>query len=205
MLFIEHCRDALVRRRTVVDQQNTAMPTGVRYRLALRILNADLFRRDSTHAQLVSHHFQARQRAHARDQRHVRYRFGQKVVGAGIEPAHAIRRLIELRHHHHRDMVGGGVALELAADLKAVQPRHHDVEQHHLALRALTDRQRIAAVHGGENVEIFRRKPGLEQLDVGSDVVDDKDACGHWRPPSTVPRKWRMVSMNLPTEIGFDK
>src|SRR5918994_2515430 len=102
-------------------------------------------------------------------------------------------------------MMGRRIGLELAADLEAVQSRHHDVEQHHVALPALTDCQRVAAVPGGENVEIFRRKPSIEQLDVGSDVVDDEDACGHCRSPSAVPRKCRMVSMNLPTEIGFDK
>ena len=98
-----------------------------------------------------------------------------------------------------------GLLLSWRQTSKPSMPGHHDVEQHHVAFRALADRQRIAAVHGGEDVEIFSRKPGIEQLDVGGDVVDDEDACGHRRSPSAVPRKWRMVSMNLPTEIGFDK
>ena len=59
--------------------------------------------------------------------------------------------------------------------------------------------------HGGDDVEIFGRQPRFQQLDVGRNVVDDEDAGAHQRSPYALPRKWRMVSMNLPTEIGFDR
>ena len=61
-----------------------------------------------------------------------------------------------------------------------------------------------AAVGGGD-VEIFRRQPRFQQLHVGRNVVDDKNAGGHDCTITAGPRKWRMVSMNLPTEIGFDR
>ena len=74
----------------------------------------------------------------------------------------------------------GGTALEPPADFEAVQVGHHDVEQHEIALGALADRQRLAAAHGGDDVEILGRQPRLEQLDVGRHVVDDKDAGSHF-------------------------
>ena len=39
--------------------------------------------------------------------------------------------------------------------------------------------ERVGPVHGGDDVEILGRELGLEQLDVGEDVVDDEDAGGH--------------------------
>ena len=57
----------------------------------------------------------------------------------------------------------------------------------------------------GDDVEIFGRQPRFEQLHVGGDVVDDKNAGAHAHTITAFPRKWRMVSMNLPTEIGFDR
>ena len=98
------------------------------------------------------------------------------------------------------------LGLEAAADLEAVHVRHHHVEQHDVALRALADRQRLRAAHGGQDVEILGRQARLQQLDVGRHVVDDENAGGHrLRLLRLCPRKWRMVSMNLPTEIGFDR
>ena len=97
------------------------------------------------------------------------------------------------------------IALQLPADFEAVHARHHHVKQHHVALRALADRQRIAAIHGGDDVEIFGGKPRIEQFNVDCDVIDYENTYGHGGSPSAEPRKWRMVSMNLPTEIGFER
>ena len=72
-----------------------------------------------------------------------------------------------------------GSALEPAAHLEAVHVRHHDVEQHEVAFRALADRQRLAPAHRGDHVEIFRRQPRLQQLDVGRHVIDDENAGSH--------------------------
>ena len=65
---------------------------------------------------------------------------------------------------------------------------------------ALHDLQRIDAVHRREDLEIFRRQLGLEQPDIGENIVDDEDAGGHdgcFRKPSMVWRKLR-------TEIGLE-
>ena len=37
----------------------------------------------------------------------------------------------------------------------------------------------LQPVEGGDDLEIFGRQLGFEQLDVGEDVVDDQDARGH--------------------------
>ncbi len=66
-------------------------------------------------------------------------RLGEEIVGARLQPAHAVGGLIERGHHDHRDVVGYRVGLELAADLEAVHVRHHDVEQHDVAFGALAD------------------------------------------------------------------
>ena len=71
------------------------------------------------------------------------------------------------------------IGLEPAADLEAVHVRHHDVEQHDVAFGALAERQRLGAVIGRRDVEIFGRQPRLQQLHVGRNVVDDKNARGH--------------------------
>ena len=96
-------------------------------------------------------------------------------------------------------------ALEPAADLEAVHVGHHHVEQHDVAFGALADGQRFLAADRGHDVEILGRQPRLQQLDVGRHVVDDENAGGHRRSPSGTAKKRRMVSMNLPTEIGFDR
>lgn len=127
-----------------------------------------------------------------------------KVVGAGLEPAVAIGGAVERGDHHDWNVVGGGIGLEAAADLEAVHVGHHDVEQDDVAFGAGTDRQRLVAVRGGHHVEIFGGETGLQQFDVGRDVVDNEDTRGHSELTS-YPMKRRTVSMNLPTEIGLDK
>ena len=60
--------------------------------------------------------------------------------------------------------------------------------------------ERVDAVHGGDDLEIFSRQLGLEQPDIGENVVDDENAgghCGAFRKLSTVCRK-------LITEIGLE-
>ena len=171
--------DALIGGRPVVDDENFPVAAGVRHGIAFRALDADFLGGVRAHAQFVGHHLQARQRAHARDQRHVGDRLGEEIVGAGFQAAHAVGRLVERGHHDDRNMMGRRVRLELAADLEAVHVRHHHVEQHDVAFGALAQRQRLGPASGGGDVEIFRRQPRFQQLHIGRDVVDDKNAGGH--------------------------
>ena len=141
--------------------------------------DADLARGHRAHAQLVGDHLEPRQRAHARDQRQLGNRLGQEIVGAGFEPAHAVGRLVERGDHDHRNVMRCRVGLEPAAHFEPVHVRHHHVEQDEIAFGAFADRQRLRAAHRRDDVEIFRRQPRLEQLDVGGDIVNDENAGGH--------------------------
>ena len=157
------------------------------------------------HAQFVGRHLQPHQRAHAREQRDVGDRLGEEIVGAGLEPAHPVGRLVERRHHHHRNVMRRRIGLEPAADLEAVHLGHHHVEQHDVALGALADRQRFRAATSRSMTSKYSAvSRASSSFTLAGDVVDDENTRGH--PSSSgVPRKCRTVSMNLPTEIGFDR
>ena len=101
----------------------------------------DSFAIGRTRTELVGEHFEPDQAFHPAEQSHVVDRLGQEVVGTRLEALDAILRLIEGGHHDHRDMMSLRVALDLAANLNAVDARHHHVEQHDVGLRPL-DRTR---------------------------------------------------------------
>ena len=205
MLGRERLRHPLPRGLAVVDDEDAGAAAGVGDRLAGGIFEADLARRDGAHAQLVGHHLEPHQRTDAGDQHEVGRRLGEEIVGAGVEAAHAVARLVERGHHDHRNVLGRRIGLEAAADLEAVHVRHHHVEQHEIAFGALAERQRLGAARRAHHVEIFGGEPRLEQAQVGRHVVDHQDTGGHRRSSSAAPRNWRIVSMNFATEIGFDR
>ena len=101
--------------------------------------------------------------------------------------------------------MGDGVGLQLPADLEPVHIGHHHVEQDKIALGALADVQRLPAVHRRDHVEILGGQPRLQKLDVGGDIVNHENAGGHLPCTYGLPRKWRTVSMNLPTEMGLER
>jgi hypothetical protein len=179
MLGGERRGDALVRRRPIIHDQHTAAAAGIGHRFPLRRFNPDVARGHRAHAQLIGHHLEPRQRAHARDQRQFRDRLGKKIVGAGFEPAHLVGRLIERGDHDHRNVVGGRIALEPPAHFEAVHVGHHDVEQDEIAFGALADQERVLAAHRRDHVEILRRQPRFQELDVRGHIVDDQNARGH--------------------------
>jgi hypothetical protein len=76
MLACQHVLHPVRQRRPIVDQQDAPVATRFDERLALGALDADLARGHRAHAQLVGHHFEPRQRANPRDQRHVGDRLG---------------------------------------------------------------------------------------------------------------------------------
>ena len=87
--------------------------------------------------------------------------------------------MIERGDHDHRDMLGARLGFQPTADLEAVHAGHHHIEQHHIGALVGTDLERLTAAPGGADVEILRGQPCLEQFDIGVDVVDHEDACGH--------------------------
>ena len=132
----EDRRQPLIGRLPVVDQQDAAALAGIGDGAALGRLHADLERGDGAHAQLVRHHLQPRQRAHARDQHDVGDGLGQEIVGAGFQSAIAVGRAVERGDHHDGNVVRGRIGLEAAADFEAVHVGHHHVEQDDVAFGA---------------------------------------------------------------------
>ncbi len=203
MLGAEHRSQPLIGRGTVIDQEDPPALADVGDGLAFRALDADLQRGQRAHAQLVGHHLQPRQRSHPCDQHDVGDRLGEEIVRARFQPSHAIGGIVERRHHHHRDEMRLRIGFQPPADLEAVHVRHHDVEQHDVALGAFADLQRLRTATGGRHVEIFRRQAGFQQLHIGWNIIDDQNTRGHRLSP--YPINCRTVSMNFPTEIGFDR
>ena len=130
-------------------------------------------------SEFVGQHLQPHQAFDPAEQRDVVDGLREEIIGPGFKPPHPVFRLVEGCHHHHRDMLGQRVALDAAADLDAVDPRHHHVKQHDIGLGALHRFQGIDAVHGGDDLEILRRQLGFQQADIGENVVDDQDAGCH--------------------------
>ncbi len=80
--------------------------------------------------------------------------------------------------------------------------RHHDVEEHHVALATPADLQRGRSVHGGQHGKVLGGQPRFEQLHIGKDVVDNKKRPTWVRP---LRGNFFTVSMNFATEMGLDR
>ena len=111
-----------------------------------------------------------------RHQRHLVDRLGEIFVGAGLEPGHHVLGVglggaQDDRHERQR-----GVALELLADLDAVDLRHHDVEQDQVGQQLLGGGERLLAVGGLLELVALRPEPRHQDVAVGLVVVDDQDA-----------------------------
>ncbi len=80
-------------------------------------------------------------------------RLVEEVVGAGLEPAHLALDVGERGEQDDRHEAGRAPRLEPAADLEAVETRHHEVEQDGVRQLALDRRQRLGAVAREGDVE----------------------------------------------------
>ncbi|CEG07724.1 hypothetical protein BN961_01125 [Afipia felis] len=75
------------------------------------------------------------------------------------------------------------IGFQPATHLETVDVGHHHVEQDDVAFGALADLKRLRAAIGGDHIEIFRREPCLQQLDVCWDVINDQNPRGHSKTP----------------------
>jgi hypothetical protein len=153
-------------------------------------------------AQFVDHELEAGQAAHAREQHDVVDGLGQKVRGARFQALDTIGAAVEGRDQHHRDVAGDRVFLELAADGEAVHAGHHDVQQDDVGQVARGHGQGRRAVHGAGDFVVLGRQLGLEQADIGLDVVDDEDPGAH--AAGTLSSRRLMVSRKWTTEMGLE-
>src|SRR5437016_4260948 len=79
------------------------------------------------------------------------------------------------RHHNHGNRIELRIPLQIAAHLKAVSPRHDDVQQNHA--RPLTGYgflNALGVMQGDRPITLFFQQT-LHQLDLGGRVVNDQD------------------------------
>ena len=116
----------------------------------------------------------AQQRAQAREQLVEREGLHDVVVGAGVEPGHAVGHGVARGQHQHR----GAVAHRPhpAADLEAVDVRHHHVEHDRVGLVAATWRASASAPSAArlDLVALQPQRP-LERVPHRGLVVDHED------------------------------
>ena len=94
------------------------------------------------------------QRAQRRQQLARVHRMRQVAVGAAVQPFRlGVGRGEAGRDVHHLDVAGGGIALEPAADLEAVDVRQTDVERDQLGALALGQAESVQARRRLDHVE----------------------------------------------------
>ena len=164
--------------RPVFDDQDAARRIGLDHRLG-GIGKAHALPGLLAHPKLIGHHLEADEAAHAGKQREIVDRLGQEIVGARIESDDPVARLVQRGDHDDRDMGDLGVGLDAAADFKTVHAGHHHVQQHDIGQFRGNAGQRLLAAARRQDFEIFGRQLRFQQLDVGEDIVDDQNPCGH--------------------------
>src|SRR5262249_61728336 len=81
--------------------------------------------------------------------------FAEIVLRAGLDTAHDTVDLVEGRDHDDRDIAQGRIALHLAEDLKAIDLRHHQVEQDQIVARRADQFESLASVFRYGNAIAF--------------------------------------------------
>ena len=152
-------------------------------------------------AQLVDHRLQAGQAAHPGEQHDVVDRLGQEVVGAR-PPGRPRGRRGRRARSPAPPGYGGSRGRPSAGGRRRSRPCRASSRP---AGRCRASRRRpwpapVGPSRGGQHLVVFGRELGLEQADVGLDVVDDQDPRGHAAQPSSR----RMVSRKCDTEIGLE-
>ena len=76
-------------------------------------------------------------------------------------------------HKNDGDIAGGGVVLELGADLKTIHARHYNIQKHQIGRIGLADGQGLFTVGGHEHL-VVGPKHLVHNLNVDGLVVDHK-------------------------------
>ena len=113
-----------------------------------------------------------------------RERLDEIVVGAGVEPRHAVVDGVARGEHQHRRPVAGRA--QPAADLQPVDAGHGDVE--HDGVDDVLDEvvERGAAVAGRPHVVVVGGERALERLAHGGLVVDDEHLHAGSHSPASI-------------------
>lgn len=119
----------------------------------------------------------AQHRPHTQGQLARAERFGQVVVGAGLQPRDAVVLLAERGQQDHRQPVIT-VFAQLAAQRQPVGPGHHHVEHRDVELLGLQQPQRLRAVVRDGHVEPVTFEVAADDVADDGVVVGDQDT-GH--------------------------
>ena len=116
----------------------------------------------------------AQQRSQPRAELLERERLDEVVVGAGVEPLHAVRDGVARGEHQHGRAVAGGP--QAAADLEPVGLGHQDVEDDRVG-RLVGERvERLAAVGGELDAVAVHPQRAVERVADARLVVDHEDS-----------------------------
>jgi hypothetical protein len=105
-------------------------------------------------------------------------RFGDVVVGAGVEPGDPVLDLYAGSEYQHRRLVARGA--KLPADLEPVDARHQHVEDDRVdsVPVILHPLERLGAVFGGLHLVVLDLQCPLECLAQRLLVIDNEDSHG---------------------------
>ena len=127
------------------------------------------------------------------------------VVGADLEPEHAID-LVTLGGQHHDGQRGGrGILAEAPAHLEAVHRRHHEVEQDEIRRGRLHLAERLFAAGGRRDLVAFPLEMMDDELADVRLVLHDQHAARHGgailpAPPRSRPEP--LYAVFAPCRLG---
>ena len=124
-------------------------------------LQSDIAGCSNAQPQLVGQVFQPDKALHACKKLQVVHRFGQEIVCPEIQAGDPVRILIQCRHKDNRDMGGGGPGFQSAADFKAIQSRHHYIEQNHIDIAVFADIERCITIRWRSRLHNIPRSAAL--------------------------------------------
>src|SRR5579883_1797831 len=119
----------------------------------------------------------AQNRANTRHQFLEAKRLGQVIVGPGIQPRDAIAHVVFGGEHQDGNILRGRVGAQPSANLQAVHPRQHNIQDDQIGVDALSRRQPLGAIHRCFYQKALVLESELDKLDDVLLVVDDQD---HW-------------------------
>ena len=130
-------------------------------------------------------HFGGQRRAHAAQHRagadHQLLRaerLGDIIVGAGFKPAQAVVLLAARGQHDDRQVGGGGLAAQAAAQLDSADPLDHPVEHDQVGADLVDQDQRLLAAGGRGDGVAGAGKVELHQVGDGAVVLDQEEPLG---------------------------
>ena len=106
--------------------------------------------------------------------------FGHVVDPAGRERGDLVFGLGQRSHEDHLDLARAGQRLQAAADFKAVQPRHHHVEQDQVRLHEVGPLQPFFAVLRDDHPIAAVLQAFDDHAQVGRGVIHDQDLVGDY-------------------------